>query len=171
MRRTSVLLAAVALATAVGTVLTSCSGSDPADAQAQALVAFGGPAGWTASTALQRPTADATTSTVDGVPVTLTAGDQPPGVSVRWTAPPGATAAEQCTQLVAWFEHATREWPSTIDTSTMVATCENDLASATRAAVIGAGAGPAHGAYGRVTYEASTDGGELLATLGFNARA
>ncbi|MBD8057775.1 hypothetical protein IC607_02175 [Cellulomonas sp. JH27-2] len=171
MRRTSVLLAAVAVATLTGTVLTSCAGSDPAQDQAQALVSFGGPSGWAADTVAAQPTDDTTDTTVDGVPVTMTAGDQPAGVQVRWVAPlTGSATDAACADLVAWFEHATREWPSTIDTSSMATTCADDAAR-TGDPVIAAGAGPAHGAYGRVTYEASVESGELVATLEFNARA
>ncbi|ROS23603.1 hypothetical protein [Cellulomonas sp. PhB150] len=171
MRRTSTLITAVVLATAVGTVLVSCSGSDASHSQAEALVRFGGPAGWAAGSTQQRATDDTSAGTVDGEPVTFTVGDQPAGAKVQWIAAPSATDGDtRCSQLVAWFDAASQAWPSTIDTSGMQAACEKDLTT-TGNPILAAGAGPAHGAYGRVTYAASVDAGQLVATLEFNATA
>ncbi|MDM7829796.1 hypothetical protein [Cellulomonas edaphi] len=171
MRRSTAVLAAVAVTSAA--VLASCSDPGPSAAlgQARGLVTFGGPAGWIPDATPERRTDDTTTASVRGVPVTLTGGDEPAGARVRWaaTATP-ASASVRCVQLAAWFDDAARSWHSGTDTARLAAACERDLGESGDA-VIAAGAGVAHGADGRVTFEASVEAGRPVATLEFNARA
>lgn len=173
MRRIPSMVTAVVIATTLGTLIASCSGSGSAHAQAQALVAFGGPAGWSPDPLRHPATDDTSIDIVDGVPVTMTAGDQPAGARITWLSPVADGDGDidaRCGELVAWFDDAAQAWPSTIDTSTMKTACEKDAAGSGHP-ILAAGAGPAHGAYGRVTYAASVDDGELVATLEFNATA
>ncbi|RHA44401.1 hypothetical protein [Cellulomonas rhizosphaerae] len=173
MRRMPAVLV-VALASAA--VLAGCSGPTDAEDQAHDLIAFGGPPGWTATPqdALDQPLPDNDRAeVVDSVPVTFEAGDQPDGVKITWISPVDAgSAAQRCAELVAWLDHAEREWPTdaAIDVDGLEKSCADHAADPT-SSILDAAAGTAHGAHGRVAYGAMVGGksGTLTATLEYNA--
>jgi len=169
MRRSFV---AVAVATAIVASVASCSTGSTTRTQAQDLVTFGGPAGWSTQAVAGRLPDDSHVGTVDGVPVTFVAGDQPGGARVRWASPvDAADSTTPCAQLAEWLTRASAAWPSAADTSTARAACEQAVQQR-RTAIVAAGAGAAENAHGRVTYAASVQGGKtLVATLEFNADA
>lgn len=168
MRRSFVAVAAAVLIASVA----SCSTGSATQAQAQDLVTFGGPSGWSTQAVAGRLPDDSHVSTVDGVPVVFVAGDQPGGARVRWAAAvDAADSTTPCAQLAEWLTRASAAWPSATDTSTARTACEQAVQQH-RTAIVAAGAGAAQNAHGRVTYAASVqDGQTLVATLEFNADA
>ena len=80
--------------------------------QAQALVAFGGPAGWSPPRCgTRRPTTPSIDHRRRSSPVTMTAGDQPAGARITWLSPVADGDGDidaRCGELVAWFDDAAR---------------------------------------------------------------
>ncbi|WP_029289298.1 hypothetical protein [Cellulomonas sp. HZM] len=177
MRRAPLLVLGAVTALVTVASVASCTTDDPAQRQAETLVGFGGPHGWTAvAQGGEKLADDERAGTVGDVPVVYIEGDQPAGVQVRWSAPvDDSDLADRCGELARWLVSAAQAWPSgtAVDADGVQADCEQRSAQV-GGAVVASGAGEAHDEGGRVTYAAGSTTGadgheELVATLAFDS--